>query len=437
MAQPIQKPSRKLAWTLTACLLVAGVSFVGMRWLMPQSGTETAKKSAAEAKVEDAEQQKVESYTVATVDIPKTILITGELKASLSRDILVPDMQRQGTTMITFLAPEGTEVKKGERIVEFDTSSQASQRLEAQRVLDERKLKIDKTKVDLESQRNDLLSALSDVEGTLKVAELYAKIPKEIQPANQYQKYQLDKEKAILARDKAKEKLANLDATATAQISLVEIDKAQAEVDLKKIENDIAALQIDSPQDGIIIYGDNRANNRKFQVGDNAFQRQVVVTIPDLATMQVIGYVYDTELKFLSPGMVCNMSLDAIPGKTFRGRVLSLTSVAGRKSLISQQKVFKATIQPDKVEVDVWKPGMTVRVEVPLSLGSGVVGVPRAYIGLDRMGRYYVLKGTDPKTATMQLIKVESFGDGIVQISSGLKAGDKILKIGVAAEAKS
>ncbi len=429
-----QNPNPGARWLLLLC---AAMVIAGTLQLMPQGRPSPGGKQAATEENSPGGEKKSGFYTVTLADIPHSILVTGQLKAARSRDIQVPHIRSGFGSAVTFLALEGTFVKQGERILEFDASTIMSNKAEAERRLDETKLKIDKTKADLEVQRADLLAGLSDAEGALKVADLYGKIPKELQAANQYQKYQLDLEKATLASTKAKEKLANLEASVPAQMALVEVDRAQAEIDLKKIDGDIALLQVDAPQDGIIIYGDNWASNRKVQVGDSLFPGMTVLTLPDLSSMQVEGFVYDTELRYLSPGMICDMSLDAVPGKTWRGRILSLTSVASRKGFATQHKVFRAIVQPDAVDVKGWKPGMTVRLEFPVSLASNVVAIPREYLGVDRLGRYYVLRSTTAGSTAVQFVQVGAFSNRVVQITSGLSAGDRIAEIRSAPEAKS
>jgi HlyD family secretion protein len=367
------------------------------------------------------------SYKVSKGDIVRTILVTGELRSQRSVDITVPNTRSGFANNITYLATEGAPIKTGERLVEFDSSNLLNQKAEAERNLEEKRLTIEKTKATLEASRADLLADVATAQGNLKVAQLYAKIGKELLPANTYQKYQLDLAKAQLALQKAQEKLDNLDATTAAQMALVELDRAQAEIDLKKIDSDIALLSIDAPLDGIVIYGDNWLNNRKFQVGDQAFPMQPVVTLPDLSSMQIVGFVYDTELPFLSVGMTCEFHIDSIPGKTWTGKLASLTSVANRKGFASQHKVFRAVVLPDKVEDELWKPGMTARVEVPVSVGSNVVSIPRDFLGLRVDGRYFVRKGVDPKTAADQLVEVGGFNDKVVEITSGLSEGDVVL----------
>jgi multidrug resistance efflux pump len=362
-------------------------------------------------------------------DVIKRLVITGELQAERSIQITGPRISSSFASSVTYLAPEGASVRKGERIVEFDASSLLSQKSEAERRLDEAKLKIEKTKADLESQRTDFLNNVAQAQANVDVAVLYGKIPQDLLPINTYEKYQLDLDRAKLALQKTKEQLANFEASYPAQMALVEIERSQAEIDLKKIESDLAVLTIYAPQDGIVIYGDNWANNRKIQVGDSLFPGMPVVQLPDLNTMQVIGFVYDTELSFLAPGIACTFGLDGVPGTRFGGTIVSLTSVAGRKSFASQQKVFKAVIKPDSVDLTTMKPGMTTHVEVPIKLASRVLAVPREFLGLDSQGRYYVVKQKDSKTSVIARVEVGLFGDSLVEVLSGVSAGDSLLPV--------
>jgi len=132
--------------------------------------------------------------------------------------------------------------------------------------------------------------------------------------------------------------------------------------------------------------------------------------------------------------MRCNFGLDAVPGAHTDGTIVSLTSVAGRKGFASQHKVFRALIQPDRVDLAVMKPGMTVHVEIPITLASNVLAVPREFVGLGERGRYYVIKGTDARTAVRQNVELGAAGDRMVEVTSGLSAGEPLMHPARAAE---
>ena len=92
-----------------------------------------------------------QAYRVALADIDHRIFVNGELRAAVSRELTVPNIRSGFASTVTFLAPEGSQVKQGDRIVEFDASSLLSQRSEAQRKLDEARLKIEKTRAEQEA----------------------------------------------------------------------------------------------------------------------------------------------------------------------------------------------------------------------------------------------------------------------------------------------
>jgi multidrug resistance efflux pump len=323
---------------------------------------------------------------------------------------------------------EGTWVKKGERLLEFDSSSLQTQVEEVQRRVDEAKLRIDKQKADLEAQRQDLLIDVSAQQTNVKIAKLYAGIEKELLPENQYQKYKVDLERAELALQKANERLANFENNYSTQMGLVELNKAQADLDQKKIQGDLELLTMDAPQDGVVVYGDNWASNRKVQIGDNLFVGQPVMSLPDLSQMRVVSFVYDTEVQRMKTGTPAQITLDAIPGKSWKGKVTSLTSIAVRKGFASRHKVFKATVDFDQADFSLMKPGMTARVEIPYLLGQQVIAIPREFLHQEGSGSFYVYKPA-PEKGKENLkvaVRVGTFNARMIEIIDGLKAGETI-----------
>ena len=160
---------------------------------------------------------------------------------------------------------------------------------------------------------------------------------------------------------------------------------------------------------------------------------QEVARLPDLSDMQVIGYVYDTEYSLLTHDMRGTVTLDALPGFQVGGKIISLTNVADYKGFATQKKVFKAIIQLDKAD-PLMKPGMTARVRLPIVLAKKTPAIPREYLGLDSQGKYYVFKGKDPKTASIQFVKPGVVGDRLVEIASGLSRGDLLLPVQLSEE---
>jgi len=147
---------RLLAAMITCAAIFAATSW-GLKNAAAQNSGVSSSKSATPRPASEAKSaaNKPISYIVAKGQIVKEILLTGELKAARSTSIATPNIRSSFANTVSFLALEGTIVKKGERIVEFDDSSLLSQKSEAERVMDEAKLAIEKKKTDLEADRCD------------------------------------------------------------------------------------------------------------------------------------------------------------------------------------------------------------------------------------------------------------------------------------------
>ncbi len=368
------------------------------------------------------------TYEVKTVSMKNSILFTGEVKAKRSIEIVSPRGRERFGGSISYLPTEGATVKKGDRLVEFDTSDLLSEQLERQRNWDEAKISLEMTKANLRAEQADQESAVESKKTAVEVAKLYAAISKDLLPANTYKRYQLNLEEAKLALQQVEEQMANFLKNKDLQIKIAELAVETAKIDLDRLQNDIDAMAIKAPQDGLVIYGDNWMNNRKVQIGDTIFGGQTVVSLPDLSEMQVICDVYDMEMKQIKPGQSAIATMDSLPGKVWNGVIESITSIAVRKSFASKAKVFKATVSFPSADTTQMKPGMTARIEVPISVRESVLAVPREYLFVDQQGVCSVHKVTDVKkgTTTVVPVKIGEVGSRMVEVVEGLTAGEMI-----------
>ena len=417
-------------FVIVASAVICASLFIPVRTSAQNPGLGGAKTSPSiPIPLEDVVSRKPTEYVIGAGEITRDLLLTGELKAERFSAINAPRSQQNFGNTITYLADEGTIVKAGELVVEFDDASLINNKTDAETALETAILNATKRKVDLESNRCDLQNNLRSAQNSVKRAELYAKIDKSIQSENQYEQYQLNLMKAKLQLEKAQENLANFEKNYDSEIAKVQITKSQAELQLRRIESDIAQTKIYARQEGIFLYGDNWQSNRKVQTGDSIFPGMEVATIPDLTSLQVVGYVFDTEYRMLSRGMRCEISFDALPGVNVGGTVVSLTDVASRRGFATDKKMFQATVRLDRVDTDLLKPGMTARVNVPLVMANAVPVAPREYVGVDTQGRNFVRTGTDIKKADTQFVKLGAIGDKMVEIASGVSVGEKLFPV--------
>jgi HlyD family secretion protein len=364
----------------------------------------------------------VTDLTVRKGDFDTTLTFSGELRAVDRMTISGPRAWRTRNLVITYLAPEGSEVKPGDVLVEFDTTDLEARRLEVEQSREDAQLTIAQTKADIESQRQDLLLSLAQNEKDLKVAQLYIGIDPQLIPAADAEQYKYTYNTAQVNVEKAKEKLATLDKTEKAQMQVVKLQFAQADLDLQRIQAAIDKLTIRATAPGLVVYADNQTRAGKVQVGDSIFAGSPVINLPNMSKMEVDAYIYDADFPLLKGEEQAEVILDAVPDRVFKGHVESISGSAQPRNFRSQLKAFVAKVLLDKADASVMKPGMTARVRIPFAR-KNVTIVPREAIQIDDDGSTFVQPAGSPARVPVKLIDSD---ESEAAVSGDLSAGQRL-----------
>src|SRR5262245_11176142 len=137
------------------------------------------------------------------------------------------------------------------------------------------------------------------------------------------------------AQANAEQALASVqaaDAAIAAASANVDVLKAQQEearrtleqyrTALAKAERDLSFTVIKAPFDGVI-------GNRAVQVGDYVQPTQRLASLVPMDAVFIDANFKETQLAALKPGQPVEISVDALPGRTFEGRVASLAPASG------------------------------------------------------------------------------------------------------------
>lgn len=363
-----------------------------------------------------------ENLSVSKGDFNSTLTFTGELRAVNRMTISGPRAWRTRDLVITYLAPEGSEVKPGDVLAEFDTTELEARQLELEQSLEDARVTIAQTKADIESQRQDLLLSLAQNEKDRKVAELFIGIDPQLIPAADAEQYQYDFNTASVNVDKAKEKLVTLAKTEKAQLQVVQLDFEQANLDMQRIQAAIDKLTIRATAPGLVVYADNRTRAGKVQVGDSVFAGSPVINLPNMSKMEVEAYIYDADFPLLKRGAQAEVILDAVPDRVFKGHVESISESAQPRDFRSQLKAFVANVLLDDADTSVMKPGMTARVRIPF-VRKDVTLVPRVAIQLDTDGSAFVQLAGSQTRVPVELIDA---GESEAVVKGDLTPGQEL-----------
>jgi multidrug resistance efflux pump len=321
------------------------------------------------------------SLVVRRGDLQERLLVTGELVAQRAELLDVPRTS-QFQLQIRWLAEDGTPVKAGEPVVEFDNSSFTSD-------LEEKKLgafqaanELSRMRAEGESTEAEKAFAVEEKKTALTKAKTAAAVPRELLTLRDWQERQSDLRRAEVELEKAEKDLAAYRQAHVADLEVkrLEIDRSQREI--QESERAIDVLTVRAPQDGIVLAGEHPWEGRKFQEGDNVFPGMPVASLPDLRSMRVEASLSDVDDGRVTAGMRVLCYLDAFPSLAFAGRVVEISPVAQEASGNSLRRYFAMKVDLDRLDLQRMRPGMSVRVEVSGRQVKDALLVPRAALDL-------------------------------------------------------
>jgi multidrug efflux system membrane fusion protein len=207
------------------------------------------------------------------------------------------------------------------------------------------------------------------------------------------------------------------------------VDSAQAAYDqatagIAKMEATISQKLVRAPFDGIL-------GVRHVEVGQYLTAGTQIVTLTDLASIYANFTVTEKDSGTLKDGQTVRVVVDAYPGKIFEGRI---TTIEPQINTDTRNIHVQATIDnPDHI----LKPGMFATTTVVLPDKPAVVTVPETAVDYTLYGdSVYLLTEKKADDGTTHLTVVRTFVrtgdrlDGRAVITSGLKAGDRVVAVG-------
>jgi multidrug efflux pump subunit AcrA (membrane-fusion protein) len=299
-----------------------------------------------------------------------------------------------GALKLVWLIPEGTMVTKGTPVVRYDGTDQ---------------------QLNLESQTNSLnqnlaqsMIAASDqsleeksADLTRESAEMDYEYAMSVLPEDETIYSKWDIISARLDAEFAKAELDNLAAKAKIQKRInrsqeqtLAIARNHVETELGIVRRTLAALEVASPSDGLVIYRQERRQDPK--IGDSCQPGQVILELVKLDALKARIYVLEREAGGLSPGEPVTLELDALPDAVLHGIVQSVSPLAATLERDSTLKYFTCEVEIRDAGPSLHKirPGMTLQARVILKAYQSCFMVPASALDVQNDKTYvYIKKG--------------------------------------------
>jgi HlyD family secretion protein len=369
------------------------------------------------------------SPTVATIEVKRGEFLDsadfrGEVKALKSVTISAP--AEAGDLRIVKLSPEGTAVKPGDLVVEFDKT---------------------KTEQDLAQYRSSLKSAEAEIgqaraqarlaEEEDKTAVLKAGYEVEkatLEASKQEIVSRIEGEEAKLKVTDAEQKLREAETKQKsdqtlhkATIESKEQASKKAKYDVERAERALAQMSLRAPSAGTIslLQHWSGSSMSSYRTGDRAWPGAAIAELPDATTLRISARVDETERGRLAAKQPVTVQLNAIPDRQFTGHIEQIGAIASLdfSSGWPITRNFILQIVLDQTDPRL-KPGISGQITVVMDRVPDAVIIPAQAI-FQKSGQNvaYVWRGTQFEERAIEVGRRS--GDRIM-VAKGVIAGEQV-----------
>jgi HlyD family secretion protein len=196
----------------------------------------------------------------------------------------------------------------------------------------------------------------------------------------------------------------------TAQVRSSQGNAAQA-------RDHVGESQIAAPIDGIVATLGVQIGQSV--IGGSNSGGTLVMTIADTRTVQADIAVDESDIAKIGIGMPVRVTIDALPGRTFTGRVIRIAPQAVVTQNVTQFDVIVTIDNPDRL----LRLGMSVDGEFIIVERQNVLLVPTEAISGKDTKRVLVVDGAELVPVT---VEIGATNGGQIEVVSGLEAGQTV-----------
>ena len=363
--------------------------------------------------------------TAQRVDFPVIVSASGVLEASRSVSISPPRIRRERRFKLMRMVDEGTVVSEGDFLLEFDTSDIANRLRDEtanfQRVQEERQKKRSDSDIQLKNLKLSLEQAKTDLE------KLEVKMSSQVDLVSG-----IEIEQTRIQRDAAKTNVEFLEKKVKYETESQQLDlqisrsnESHYRANMDDLMDAMDSYTVRAPVSGIVIYKRDWNNEAK-QIGSNIFAMDTVLEIPDLSSIRARVQIDEIDSGKIQVGQDASITVDAVQGKSFAGKIVSVGTILKQATFDRPQKVCDTYVEMKNVDTSQLRPGMNLKAQIQVGQYSKVVVIPLSSIQ-ERDGRSFV-QVWQPAAKSFEWREIQlRTNDGLTAVvESGLNANEKI-----------
>jgi HlyD family secretion protein len=360
-------------------------------------------------------------------DLVIEVPVSGTLAAVDAASLGPPMVRELWQYKVTFMAPEGAQVRRGQPVLAFDASELEKTLHDKEAERDSAQEKLAKRRADLEIARRDDQLHLAQAEADHRRAELKLAVPPELKRRNELADARADEQLAARAIAYYRERLRLEAAAGGAELRSLGEQHDRAAARVTEVRVAIASMRRVAPRDGTVIYVADRRGLKK-KIGDTIWRQEKPVQIPDLRRLEAAGEIDEADAGRVAPGQRVVFRLDAHPEVSFAGRVRLVKAAVEGQSPESPLKVVRLTIDLERIDPQRMRPGMRFAGSVEVLRAPGVLVAPLAAV-ISRPDGPLVYRRTGFGVEPVRP-RLGRHNELWVEVLSGLRPGDLVRRFG-------
>jgi HlyD family secretion protein len=341
-------------------------------------------------------------------------------KADLAFDFAKQDLRKyvEGEYQNTRKEAESRITLAKEELQTTEEKLKWSQKLFEKEYISQTELQIDelsahKNKLDLELAENNL-RLLEDFTHPRELAELES-----------------DVNQAEMALERTNRKAKADVVQAEAELKAKESEFGRQQDKLKKNEEQIAKTKIYAPADGLVIYATS-AKTQGFRSqeplteGSAVNEQQELIYLPTATAVKAVVKVHETSLQKVKPGLPVVVAVDALPGRTFTGRVEKIAPLPDAQMVWMNPdlKIYNTEVYLEG-EGDNLRTGMSCKAEIIIEEYDDAIYIPvQAVLRVGGEPTVYVQRGGEFEP---RKVEIGLDNNRMIRIIEGLQPGEVVL----------
>jgi RND family efflux transporter MFP subunit len=318
----------------------------------------------------------VPTFDVKRGEFIDSIQFRGEVKAMKSVTISAP--AEAGDLQVLKIVADGTQVKPGDVVVEFDKTKTEQDLAQHRSTLKSAQAEIDQAKAQARLTEEEDVTAVKKSRFDVETAKLDAskqEIVSKIEGAEANLKVADTEQKLHEVEEKLKADRAVSKATIESKIEA----SKKAAYDVQRAEQALTKMILRAPAGGMIslISMWHPGGEAPFKPGDRAWPGAPMAELPDVSTLRVSARADETERGRLALNETVSAQLDAIPDRQFTGKIEQISTIATIDFSAGWPipRNFNLVIALDQADARL-KPGMTTQLTVVVDRVPNALTIP-------------------------------------------------------------